>query len=464
MAFPSTVLLRTQSDARLVALARTGHDRAFDAIVERYRRPLLRACRRILPEARAEDALQQALVAAWTGLRRGDEVLELRAWLYRIVRNTALNQLRTAGYDLEELVDTLGSSNDPEEEVARRAVVRETLAAVAALPERQRDALLRTAVQGHGQDEVARDLGLTDTAMRQLVHRARVNVRAAATAFVPLPAAAWFASAGARAEPIAGRIAELVTGAGTAGATVTLAKAGTVVVLAGGARRGAVRRLRRYGRASDSAGAPSRHRHRHVAAAAALAPRRGDGRTRRPLRPSAHPASDPSVRGPAKRVEAALRRPPHPPRRDEHPSGERRDGPGAVHPRRRGTSTAPSTRPRCRSRRRAAARNRDAPAGPEPRRRIASARDACPPAAPTTSTSTTDVTFGGFACHTRGTTRPTGGTVIRKEDRDGDGACRRRVDDARDRSLPTATTGIVTAPGPLGEGAPSVAEGQAGRP
>ena len=58
----STVLLRTQSDARLVALARTGHDRAFEAIVERYRRPLLRACRRILPEARAEDALQQALV------------------------------------------------------------------------------------------------------------------------------------------------------------------------------------------------------------------------------------------------------------------------------------------------------------------------------------------------------------------------------------------------------------------
>ena len=60
MPSPSTVLLRTQSDERLVALARAGHDRAFEAIVERYRRPLLRACRRILPEARAEDALQQA--------------------------------------------------------------------------------------------------------------------------------------------------------------------------------------------------------------------------------------------------------------------------------------------------------------------------------------------------------------------------------------------------------------------
>jgi RNA polymerase sigma factor (sigma-70 family) len=227
------VLLRTQSDARLVALARAGHDRAFEAIVERYRRPLLRACRRILPEARAEDALQHALMAAWTALRRGDEVQDLRPWLYRIVRNTALNQLRVAGYDLDELVDTLAAADDPEQEVERRALVRQTLLAVAALPERQRDALLRTAIEGRGQDEVARDLGLTNTALRQLVHRARTSVRAAATAVVPLPAAAWLASAASRAEPMAGRVAELVAGSSAAGAT--LAKAGTVVVLAGGA-------------------------------------------------------------------------------------------------------------------------------------------------------------------------------------------------------------------------------------
>src|SRR5918992_2192313 len=109
----SSVLLRTQSDARLVALASAGHDRAFEAIVERYRRPLLRACRRILPEARAEDALQQALVSAWTGLRRGDDVQQLRPWLHRIVHNAALNALRTPGYDYDELRATLEGSGGP---------------------------------------------------------------------------------------------------------------------------------------------------------------------------------------------------------------------------------------------------------------------------------------------------------------------------------------------------------------
>src|SRR3954452_20567183 len=215
MTSPSTVLLRTQTDKRLVALARAGHDRAFEAIVERYRRPLLRACRRILPEARAEDALQQALGAALRGLQRGGDVRELRPWLYRIARNTALNQLRVAGYDLDELMDSLSAADDPEEEVLRRAVVRETLAAVAALPDRQREALLRTAVNGDGQEEVARDLGLSSTAMRPLVHRARVRVRAAATALVPLPMAAWAA------------------GAGRTGAAATLAEARATGVAAG---------------------------------------------------------------------------------------------------------------------------------------------------------------------------------------------------------------------------------------
>ena len=113
MISPSVTLLRTQSDERLVALAREGHERAFDAIVERYRRPLLRHSRRLLPESRAEDALQQALVAAWTALQRGDDVRELRPWLYRIVQNTALNALRVNGYEYEELRETLEGVGGP---------------------------------------------------------------------------------------------------------------------------------------------------------------------------------------------------------------------------------------------------------------------------------------------------------------------------------------------------------------
>ena len=237
MPSPSLVLLRTQSDARLVALAREGHERAFEAIVERYRRQLPRACRRLLPEARAEDALQQALVAAWRGLERGDDVRELRPWLHRIAHNTALNVLRQSGYDYDELQESLRIAGAGEDELERRAVVRQTLQGLAALPPRQREALLAIAVEGRSQDDVAGELGLSTGAVRQLVHRARSAMRAAATAVVPAPMVAWAAAAAPRGE-LPARIAELTAGAGGVGATAALAKAGTVVVLAGGAVAG----------------------------------------------------------------------------------------------------------------------------------------------------------------------------------------------------------------------------------
>ena len=235
MLTPSVTLLRTQSDERLVELARAGQERAFEAIVERYRKPLLRHCRRVLPESRAEDALQQALVSAWTALQYGADVHDLRPWLYRIVHNTSLNALRVKGYDYDELRETLEGLGGPAELAERRALVRDTFAGLAGLPERQREALLAIAVEGRSQEEVADELGLTSGAVRQLVHRARTTLRAAATAVTPWPLVHWLAAAERGSEPVASRVAELVAGSTAAGVSATLAKAGAVAVIAGSA-------------------------------------------------------------------------------------------------------------------------------------------------------------------------------------------------------------------------------------
>src|SRR3954469_5656464 len=84
-------VLRSQSDERLVDLVRAGSEPAFEAVVARYRSPLLRYCRRMLPDGGAEDAVQQAFVSAYAAMKRGDAQLDLRPWLYRIAHNTALN-------------------------------------------------------------------------------------------------------------------------------------------------------------------------------------------------------------------------------------------------------------------------------------------------------------------------------------------------------------------------------------
>ncbi|MDX6648755.1 MAG: hypothetical protein QOJ97_706 [Solirubrobacteraceae bacterium] len=229
----SSAILRTQSDARLLALASRGYERAFEAIVERYRKPLHRWCRTVLPEARAEDAVQTAFLKAWSALQTGTEVTDLRPWLYRIARNSALDNARKAGYDYDELSDALKLTPAPESELDRRTVIRETLTGVAGLPDNQRAALLRTAA-GHSRAEIARDLHVTEGSVRQLVHRARTTLRAAATAVTPMPLVSWAAALGAEAGGPAGqRIAELSAGVGSAGLAATAVKAGTVLVAAG---------------------------------------------------------------------------------------------------------------------------------------------------------------------------------------------------------------------------------------
>jgi RNA polymerase sigma factor (sigma-70 family) len=233
----SISLLAAQPDKRLVALASDGHERAFEALVHRYRRPLLRYARRIgLEEARAEDVVQQAFMKAWIALDRGDEVRDARSWLYQIVHNAALNALRGPAEEHGELTEAVeeraalvGASN-----LERRIALRDALSDVAALPRMQRQAIFLTAVDGQSHDEVAGRLGITPGAVRGLLHRARTTLRSAAAAVIPQPLLEFAARSGEAGAPAAERVLELTTGgAGAAGAAGLLLKAGVAVVTAG---------------------------------------------------------------------------------------------------------------------------------------------------------------------------------------------------------------------------------------
>jgi RNA polymerase sigma factor (sigma-70 family) len=232
----SITLLRTQTDQRLVELIAAGHDRAFEAIVDRYRRPLLRYARRFLHEdARAEDVVQSAFVSAWTALNEGATVRDLRPWLYRIVHNGALNVMKKPGRDDAVLIEASDLRPGPAAEVEQREDVRQALDTISRLPERQRTALLAVAFDGRSHADVGAELGLKEPAVRQLVSRARVSLRVAATAVTPWPVATWLAGiGGAQAGDTAGRVGEIVggVGAGTVFGGGAL-KAGALVAAAG---------------------------------------------------------------------------------------------------------------------------------------------------------------------------------------------------------------------------------------
>jgi RNA polymerase sigma factor (sigma-70 family) len=229
-------LLRLQDDARLVALAREGHDPAFAAIVDRYGRQLERYCARLLGPGRAEDAVQQAFVNAHAAMRASEQELALKPWLYRIAHNAALNILRASREEDDALdLDRPGATQTPEV-VELRERLRETFAAIQALPAAQRDALLLRELEGRSHEEIALALGVSEGGARQHLHRARVAVRAAASAVTPYPVLARVLSAAA-AE--GGRSSDLVSGAGL-GAGAGAMKVAAGVLAAGAIAGGAV--------------------------------------------------------------------------------------------------------------------------------------------------------------------------------------------------------------------------------
>lgn len=225
-------VLRTQSDERLVDLVRAGSEPAFEAIVARYRRALLRYCSRILPEERAEDAVQQTFVRAYDSMLSSGAQLALRPWLYRIAHNTALNALRDRGLRHEALEDDIGG-DQPDQVLERAQGLRAVLGAVQDLPERQRDAIVLREIEGRTYEEIALELGVTGGAVRQLLNRARHSVRAAATAVTPiglLERLPWSSPA----QPLAERVAELCGAGGGALAAKACATALITGALVGG--------------------------------------------------------------------------------------------------------------------------------------------------------------------------------------------------------------------------------------
>ena len=242
-----TRLLATQSDERLLALVREGHERAFEALVHRYRKPLLGYCRRLrLSDARAEEIVQLALLKTWIALREGAEVRELKAWLYRVVHNTAVNALRDSAHDGESCADPASVLEahppcQPAEDspLDRRLAMREALAEVAALPPLQREVIVRTAVAGHSHEQVASDLGITNGAVRGLLYRARTTLRTAITVLTPPQLFGWLAGRSDQGSPAPERLAELAGGGGAvgiggaAGVSGLLVKAGVVALTVG---------------------------------------------------------------------------------------------------------------------------------------------------------------------------------------------------------------------------------------
>jgi len=154
-------------------------DRA-EQLFERYAQQIYAFCLYRLGDRQdAEDALQSTFLNALRALERGVVPYAEAAWLFTIARNVCLTRRRSTfrRRRLESQAPLDDSVASPERETEQLV---DLTGALYGLPYRQRHALVLREWQGLDYSEIASELGLTQSAVETLLHRARRSLRAAA--------------------------------------------------------------------------------------------------------------------------------------------------------------------------------------------------------------------------------------------------------------------------------------------
>ncbi|MBT2472524.1 RNA polymerase sigma factor [Streptomyces sp. ISL-66] len=127
----------------------------------------------------AEDAAQEALIILYRKIGTLRATGALASWMFRIVRNECLRQVRllVARSDEAPAVPEASAEPSAEDAVLRRLEAERVAAAVSALPRDQRQVLIMRDIQGLPGRTVAHALGLSSAAMKSRLHRARATLR-----------------------------------------------------------------------------------------------------------------------------------------------------------------------------------------------------------------------------------------------------------------------------------------------
>jgi RNA polymerase sigma-70 factor (ECF subfamily) len=197
-----------RGDAAVLVRLRGGDEAAFADLIALHHAALLRMARTYTTDAAlAEELVQDTWIAFLESLGRFEGRSSIKTWLFRILMNVARARLRKESRTVP--LSTVADRDEPAVEPRRfharwlpgigghwseppapwaelpeeQALASETRAAIEAamaeLPEQQRQVMVLRDIEGFAAEEVCNLLGLSDTNQRVLLHRARSKVRRA---------------------------------------------------------------------------------------------------------------------------------------------------------------------------------------------------------------------------------------------------------------------------------------------
>jgi RNA polymerase sigma-70 factor, ECF subfamily len=173
-------LASVTDDAALVTSARNGDMRAFEQLVDRHRAVVFRVAARVVGPHDADDVSQDALLRAYHRLDSYRGEGSFRAWLLRIVHNTALNHLERrvpepvgGSVEIEQAAPAREGSREPASRLERRERAERLELKLRGLRPEHRAVLVLRDLEGMPYEDIAL---ITDSPLGSVkgrLHRAR---------------------------------------------------------------------------------------------------------------------------------------------------------------------------------------------------------------------------------------------------------------------------------------------------
>ena len=186
--------LASRTDQEVVALARTGSERAYRELVTRYQRPVFSLIYRMVRNReQAEDLSQETFVKVINAIESYRSEFKFSSWVFKIANNAAIDHLRKRELDTlsldgsphAETTDMIEatafqvaeSGESPLDEVEGRELGGAIEEGIRRLRPEYRTCIILRHVEGRSYEEIAEILNLPLGTIKTYIHRARQELR-----------------------------------------------------------------------------------------------------------------------------------------------------------------------------------------------------------------------------------------------------------------------------------------------
>jgi RNA polymerase sigma-70 factor (ECF subfamily) len=175
--------MQSFTDEEIVSKIQAGKSELFGEIIDRYENKLVSyASKLILDHDMAEDAVQEAFIKTYRDIQSFDIKRKFSSWIYRIVHNESINQVRKNSKNVDmdevgEIASSIDIANETATKIDNQKLSTQLLEAISKLPLKYREVVMLRFYEDKSYDEISDILRLPGNTVGTYISRAKIDLK-----------------------------------------------------------------------------------------------------------------------------------------------------------------------------------------------------------------------------------------------------------------------------------------------